>query len=72
MEAIREDWAKLRVVRGPVGGFAPAGAVTAPSAAVEQTAAYLAQEAEAARRATGPEAQAARLAAMAKLKGVPA
>jgi hypothetical protein len=69
MEAIREDWAKLRVVRGAVGGFAPAAAVTAPSAAAEQTAALLAQQAEAGRRANSPEAQAARLAAMAKVKG---
>lgn len=72
MEAIREDWAKLRVVRAVGGGFAPAGAVTAPSAAAEQTANLLAEQAAAAERARSPEAQAARQAVMARLKGVAA
>jgi hypothetical protein len=43
--------------------------LTVPSAAGEKTAAYLAQEAEAAKRANSPEAQAARLAAIARVKG---
>jgi hypothetical protein len=49
---------------------ADAQPITSPSgAAVAQTAALLAQQAEAGRRANSPEAQAARLAAMAKVKG---
>ena len=43
--------------------------ITVPSAAVDQTAALLAEQAAAAERARSPEAQAARLAAMAKVKG---
>jgi hypothetical protein len=47
-----------------------AAAAAAPGvSAVAQTAALLAQQAEAGRRANSPEAQAARLAAMAKVKG---
>lgn len=71
MEAIREDWAKLRVVRS-VNGFHVAGALTASSDAAEQTVALLAEQAEAGRRAQSPEAQAARIAAMARLKGAAA
>lgn len=45
--------------------------VTVVSAAADQTAALLAEQAASALRSQGPEAQAARVAAMAKLRGVP-
>lgn len=52
--------------------LAAAAALAPGVSAVAQTAALLAQQAEAGKRANSPEAQAARRAAMAKLKGVAA
>jgi hypothetical protein len=63
----KAEWVK----EGPRG--ADVQPITAPSgAAVAQTAALLAQQAEAGRRANSPEAQAARRAAMAKFREVEA
>ena len=67
MEAIREDWAKLR--GRPANGAAPPP--EQQNRAADQTAALLAEQAASAVRSQSPEAHAARVAAMAKLRGVP-